>query len=106
MIIIISYIAPVVNFTEIYTSIYKPNGNPGILPSMPNSPPALLGAGGGAVLVLFVLESVAAEAVVVGVVEVDELLEVLAAAVGYKYKTCNSTSCFLIPTYRIWCSCR
>ena len=54
----------------------KPNGNPGMLPNNPPAPPA----GGGAVLVLFVLES--AEVVVVGVVEVDELVEVLAADVG------------------------
>lgn len=59
-----------------------PNGNPGMLPSIPNEPPA---GGGGAVLVLLVLESVAV--VVVGAVEVDELVVVLAADVGlYKQK--------------------
>ena len=58
----------------------KPDGNPGMLPNKPNNPPAPP-AGGGAVLVLFVLESAAAAVVVVGVVEVDELVEVLAADV-------------------------
>ena len=61
----------------------KPNGNPGMLPNKPNNPPAPPAAGGGgAVLVLFVLESAAVLVVAVGVVEVDELVEVLAADVG------------------------
>ena len=54
-----------------------PNGNPGKLPNMPNIPPP---GGGGAVLVLLVLDCAAV--LVVGVVEADELVEVLAADVG------------------------
>ena len=48
------------------------------MPNVPNSPLAPPVGGGGAVLVLLVLES----AVVVGVVEVDELVEVVAVDVG------------------------
>lgn len=56
--------------------VNKPNGNPGMLPNIPNIPPP---GGGGAVLVLLVLECAAV--LLVDVVEADELVEVLAELV-------------------------